>query len=159
MRTDRGALSNESTQAVYIQLSRAAEAIAATLQPALAAEGLTAGQLGVLEAIVTQGPMSLRSLGERLFRSPPNMTIVVDNLERDGLARRVRSDTDRRVVLVEITSEGQRRFRRAYPLYGRLITEFIGVLSAGEQARLSALCGRLRGQRPGAKARSERARR
>jgi MarR family 2-MHQ and catechol resistance regulon transcriptional repressor len=134
----------ESMLPVFIQLTRAAEAIAAALQPALTAEGLTVGQLGVLEAVVQRGPLSLRALGQCLFRSPPNMTIVVDNLERAGLARRVRSDADRRIVLVESTAEGLRRFRIAFPAYTRLIARFIGVLSSQEQARLVTLCERLR---------------
>jgi MarR family transcriptional regulator, 2-MHQ and catechol-resistance regulon repressor len=129
---------------VFIQLTRASEAIAAELQPALAQDGLTAGQLGVLEAITARGPMSLRELGHRLFRSAPNMTIVVDNLERAGLVRRSRSAEDRRVVLVETTVEGRSRFRRAYPHYRRVIARFVTALALPEQAQLASLCERLR---------------
>lgn len=129
---------------VFIQLTRAAERIANELQPTLTAERLTAGQLGVLQAIEERGPTSLRELGQRLFRSGPNMTIVVDNLERAGLVRRVRSATDRRVVLVEGTAEGMRRLRRAYPAYLRTIRRFLAALPAGEQVQLAALCDKLR---------------
>ena len=131
---------------VFIQLTRAAERVMAELQPALGAERLTAGQLGVLEAIASDGPLSLRELGGRLFRSAPNMTIVVDNLESDGLVRRVRSDTDRRVVLVESTVEGRRRFRRAYPPYQRVIATFMATLAPSERTRLVRLCRKLREQ-------------
>jgi len=122
----------------------AAERIAGALQPALAAERLTAGQLGVLQAIAERGPTSLRELGQRLFRSGPNMTIVVDNLERAGLVRRVRSDADRRVVLVEGTKEGVRRLRRAHPAYLLKIRRFLDVLAPAEQAELARLCAKLR---------------
>jgi len=141
-----GALAPRGDRALnaFIQLTRAAERIAGELQPALAAERLTAGQLGVLQSIAEQGPTSLRELRQRLFRSGPNMTIVVDNLERAGLVRRVRSSSDRRVVLVEGTAEGMRRLRRAYPAYVRGIRRFMAALSPAEQARLAHLCGKLR---------------
>lgn len=129
---------------VFIQLTRAAERIAAELAPTLTAEKLTAGQLGVLRAISEHGPMSLRALGQRLFRSGPNMTIVVDNLERAGLVRRVRSEADRRVVLVEGTREGARRLSRANPAYVRGIVRFMSALSSTEQAQLATLCEKLR---------------
>src|SRR4051794_6288214 len=105
MRVTAASVPEAQARQAFVELTRAAECIAAELQPALGEAGLTAGQLGVLEALASEGPMSLRALGARLFRSGPTMTIVVDNLERGGLVRRMRSLEDRRVVLVESTAE------------------------------------------------------
>ena len=129
---------------LFVQLTRAAEQVAGEVQPLLTDAALTAGQLGVLKALSEDGPLSLRQLGDNLYRSGPNMTTVVDNLERDGLVRRTRSEVDRRVVLVSSTKEGQRRFERAYPSYARSITAIVAGLSSDEQERLTRLCKKLR---------------
>ncbi len=143
----RGARGREGRAlALYEQLTRASDRIGAELQPALGGAGLTSGQLWVLHTIVEDGPTSLRELGARLFRSGPNMTIVVDNLERAALVRRRRSAADRRVVLVESTDEGRRRLHLAFPTYASVITRFMEALSAGEQTQLAALCEKLRAE-------------
>lgn len=50
--------------------------------------------------------MSMRELAELLGVDPPNLTTLVDSLERSGLVKRQAHATDRRVKLVEATSKG-----------------------------------------------------
>lgn len=149
---DRGAMSTKTTGqakehralSAFIQLARAAESVAAEIQPALAESQLTAGQLGVLDALLHGGSMSLRELGQRVFRSAPNMTTVIDNLERARLVRRARSEEDRRVVVVSMTSEGKQRIGQAFPPYARSITEYMSGITQDEQDELTRLCMKLR---------------
>lgn len=56
-------------------------------------------------------PMKMSELSELLLVSNGNATTVVDRLEREGRARRVASETDRRVVLVELTPKGREWFQ------------------------------------------------
>jgi|SRR5262245_18318913 len=127
----------------FIKLNRAVDSLAARLQPGLAQAGLTSGQLAVLEALLHRGPMSQRELGQKLLRSSPNMTTVIDNLERTGLLRRRRGGKDRRVALVSLTSAGRRRIERAFPAHARRIADLLAALSADEQDELGRLCKKL----------------
>lgn len=45
-------------------------------------------------------------IGERLITRVPDVTRLIDRLERSGLAKRGRTADDRRVVLVSITKKG-----------------------------------------------------
>jgi len=130
--------------ALFVQLARAADAVTAEVQPALVRVELTHGQLGVLELLAGEGPMNLRQIALRLFRSAPNMTIVVDNLERAGLVRRTRDREDRRIVLVTITPDGRERFEDAFPWFAERLAALVGRLSTAEQLRLTRLCAKLR---------------
>lgn len=50
---------------------------------------------------------TMRDLTGVTFQDPPTMTGIVDRLVRMELVKRTRSETDRRVVLVQITPTGQ----------------------------------------------------
>ncbi|QRZ14481.1 MarR family transcriptional regulator (plasmid) [Paracoccus methylovorus] len=50
--------------------------------------------------------ITMTELSRMLLVSNGNATAVVDRLEKDGLARRTPSETDRRTVLVALTPEG-----------------------------------------------------
>ncbi|QSR85265.1 MarR family winged helix-turn-helix transcriptional regulator [Methylacidimicrobium sp. B4] len=127
----------------YIKLTRASERLAAALRGPLSREGLTTGQLGVLEALLHIGPMKERELGRKLLRSGGNVTVVVDNLERRGLVRRARNPEDRRCVIVTLTPEGERLIQRVFPGHAARITAAMSVLSRWEQDELGRLCRKL----------------
>ncbi|MEG4642182.1 DNA-binding MarR family transcriptional regulator [Paracoccus pantotrophus] len=54
--------------------------------------------------------VTMSELSRMLLVSNGNATAVVDRLERDGLARREPSETDRRTVFVSLTPEGLAAF-------------------------------------------------
>jgi DNA-binding MarR family transcriptional regulator len=66
------------------------------------------------------GALSMSRLAEQIDVSLPNMTGIVDRMEENGLVERVRSDDDRRIVLVRSTPKGAElaaelpTMRRAY---------------------------------------------
>lgn len=127
----------------FIKLNRAVETVNARLAPGLAAAGMTQAQLAVLEALFHLGPMSQRDIGRKLLRSNPNVTAVIGNLERDGLVTRVRSTTDRRVVVVSLTAAGRTKIERAFPAHAARIADLFDVLDTDEIERLAALAKKL----------------
>ena len=68
--------------------------------------GLSFGKIRALRRIARR-PMSMRELAELLGVDPPNLTPLVDDLERSGLVERQSHPTDRRVKLVVATPEGK----------------------------------------------------
>lgn len=127
----------------FIKLTRASESLDARLAAALAAEGLTTGQLGILEALLHLGPLTQSEIGRKLLRSGGNITTVLDNLERRGLVRRKRRTDDRRAVSVELTVDGRRLIARVFPAHARRIALGMAALTAAEQEELGRLCKKL----------------
>jgi DNA-binding MarR family transcriptional regulator len=80
-------------------------------------DGLTVAQVRALFALDTHEPATAGEIAESAQLSPAGVTGMLDDLERDGIVTRVRSDSDRRRVLVELTDEGRavlKKRRRAW---------------------------------------------
>jgi MarR family transcriptional regulator, 2-MHQ and catechol-resistance regulon repressor len=127
----------------YIKLVRAAESVTARLAPQVEAAGLTSSQLGALEALFHLGPMCQRDLGRKLLKSGGNITLVVDNLEKQGLARRERERQDRRFVTVHLTESGRQLIAAFFPRHAAAVAEQMSVLTLSEQEELGRLCRKL----------------
>ena len=69
--------------------------------------GLTEQQWRVLRVLWQHEQIAFRELAELTLISAPSLVGVVDRLTKSGLARRRRSDTDRRNVFVQATDTGQ----------------------------------------------------
>jgi DNA-binding MarR family transcriptional regulator len=80
--------------------------------------GVSFGKMKALRRIALR-PMSMRELAGLLGMDPPNLTIVVDDLERSGLVERQAHPTDRRIRLVVATPEGGELAHRANEILGR----------------------------------------
>ncbi len=109
----------------------------------LGGSGLTLTQFAVLEALYHLGPMSLSDIAQKVLTTGGNLTMVVGNLEKQGLAHRQKSPEDRRVLIVVLTARGKMLIRRIFPEHAAAITEFMAALSTAEQEHLSDLCRKL----------------
>jgi MarR family transcriptional regulator, 2-MHQ and catechol-resistance regulon repressor len=132
----------------YLKLMRASESLTGLVSPEMQAAGLTWSQFGVLEALLHLGPLCQKELGEKLLKSTGNITMVVDNLEREGLVRRERRVEDRRYITVSLTDSGNKLIRELFPKHAKRVAELFSVLSAKEQAELAALCRTVGKQEP-----------
>jgi DNA-binding MarR family transcriptional regulator len=70
--------------------------------------GLTGPQLTVIKLLETFENLSLSSLSERIRAQNSTVTGIIDRMEREGLVRRERSTTDRRVVHIRLSDKGQK---------------------------------------------------
>jgi DNA-binding MarR family transcriptional regulator len=70
--------------------------------------GLTGPQLTVLKLLESLGDLSLSSLSDRIKAQNSTVTGIIDRMEREELVRRERSEADRRVVLIRLTTKGRR---------------------------------------------------
>jgi MarR family transcriptional regulator for hemolysin len=78
------------------------------------------------------GQPSMTELKNMMMRSPSNMTQVIDSLEKDGLVERVRSSTDRRVNLIQITYAGHTLMGEAESFFLSRMHEFLADFSDKE---------------------------
>jgi DNA-binding MarR family transcriptional regulator len=74
--------------------------------------GLSWVRVLALRALASE-PHTLRALAEALAADPPYVTLIVDDLEKRGLVRRLPHPEDRRAKLVELTADGRAASARA----------------------------------------------
>jgi DNA-binding MarR family transcriptional regulator len=93
---------------VLISLLRTADVALRPLTEVLKGESLSHTQYNVLRILRGAGPggLSCREVAERMVTREPDLTRLLDRLERRGLIARGREARDRRVVVTRITREG-----------------------------------------------------
>lgn len=74
---------------------------------------LSQQELRLVELLGGHGPRMMRELAEHLLLAVNSVTAIVDNLVKKKVARRQRSEEDRRIVRVELTPVGMQLYRAA----------------------------------------------
>ena len=92
----------------FIALLKAADALAQEAEQIVKAKGLTGAQYNVLRILRGAEPNGLAcsGIGERMISHDPDMTRLLDRMEKRGLITRQRQRDDRRVVKARITVSG-----------------------------------------------------
>jgi DNA-binding MarR family transcriptional regulator len=80
----------------------------------LKSSGLNYAQLHTLEKIYEDGAVKTLDISKALDISPSTLIGVLDELEKRGLIRRERQETDKRVVLVSVTKKGETVVKKHY---------------------------------------------
>jgi MarR family 2-MHQ and catechol resistance regulon transcriptional repressor len=127
----------------YIKLMRASHSVTARIHRHLSECKLTISQFGVLDALYHLGPLFQRDLAKKHLMSDANITMVVDNLEKRSLVRRVRRLNDRRFVNVHLTKEGTKLFEEIFPRHVLIVEREMSILDESEQEQLGRLCRKL----------------
>ena len=127
----------------YTKLMRAAESVTGRTSRHMAEAGLTISQFGVLEALYHKGPLCQRDIAAKILKSSGNMTLVIDNLEKNGLVRRVRDTGDRRFYTIHLTDDGTDLITRAFAAVESAIVANMAVLTRVEQETLGTICKKL----------------
>lgn len=125
----------------YVRLMRAADTVTTALHQHLAEHRLTISQFGVLEALYHLGPVCQKELGAKILKSGGNVTLVIDNLEKRDLVRRIRDEQDRRRFIIALTDAGHRLIAGIFPTHAAMAEQAFSGLSAAE---IDALGGLLR---------------
>jgi DNA-binding MarR family transcriptional regulator len=91
----------------FVALLRAADSLGQEVEQLLKAAGLTGAQFNVLRILRGAEPEGLpcRGIGDRMISHDPDMTRLLDRLEKRSLITRVRQTDDRRVIKARITPQ------------------------------------------------------
>ena len=114
--------------------------------------GVPPAQLSALSVLVFGGPRTLTELAGAEQVRPPTMTRIVQSLEADGLVRRERDPSDRRVHRVHPTARGRRVMQRGRERRVANLAALLDRLTSGELARVqeaAALVESALAQQPG----------
>ena len=95
---------------LWLNLSRTTAQVGHVIEQRLRSYGLSPTQYNVLRILRGAGPsgLSCGEVAERMLTRDPDITRLLDRLERRGLVVRARASADRRVITVRITPEGLR---------------------------------------------------
>ena len=95
-------------QEAYLSLLRTADALRSQVESKLKEFGLTGTQYNALRILRGAGPEGLpcSEIGERMITRDPDVTRLLNRLEKRGLVRRARARADRRVIYGKITAAG-----------------------------------------------------
>lgn len=121
------------------------------LQRAVTAElherhGLSVAAFDVLASLRRGGTPFRKTVGELAASSlltSSAVTLRLDNLERDGLVRRVRTGSDRRQVFAELTDEGRERIDAIFEEHIALERRMLRLLDDEERQELTRLLRKL----------------
>jgi MarR family transcriptional regulator, transcriptional regulator for hemolysin len=120
-------------------LAQASDALTEAQSDVLAPLGLTPRGFCVLASAEEHGHTQIE-LANLVGVDKTTMVVTLDALERDGLAKRLPSERDRRVRVISVTAKGRRALARAREALSTVQDDVLGLLEPDErEALLSAL--------------------
>jgi MarR family 2-MHQ and catechol resistance regulon transcriptional repressor len=128
---------------MWVKLTRAHDTFSHLTAADIRSFGLTPAQFGVIECLGHLDTMLIGDLTKKHLVSGGNMTVVVDNLEKDGLVERSVNVEDHRAFYVKLTPKGKRLFDKIFSKHAQFIVKLASVLSESEQAELGLLLKKL----------------
>ena len=118
-------------QEAYLSLLRTADALQARVEAKLKEFGLTGTQYNALRILrgAGQDGIPCSDIAERMITRDPDITRLLDRLQKRGLVERSRGKQDRRVIYGKITAAGLKLLRELdAPLekHGRELLRHVG---------------------------------
>ena len=112
--TDRLPKFDSLQQQAFLELWRTYDSLKAEEELVFGEFEISSQQYNALRLLKTAAPSSLAvsALGQRMITRAPDMTRMLDRLQRQALIARVRRDDNRRVVEVTITQAGTKLLQR-----------------------------------------------
>ena len=135
----------------FIALLKVADALQQEAEQLLKAHGLTGAQYNVLRILRGAEPEGLAcsSIGERMISHDPDMTRLLDRMERRDWITRERQTSDRRVIKTRITGSGLGLLKSLDQPIHELHKRQFRHISGGRVKELARLLEELREERSG----------
>lgn len=125
----------------WIAVVRAEKAVVRALTRALAPLDLKIGQLDVLMNLYRHPDMSQHDLARRLLVGRSNITMLLPQLEAQGLLERESDLKDKRIMRLRLTAKGEALLMQALEIYQELIDK---VMEQSTPAQCDAMGEQMR---------------
>lgn len=103
----------------------------------------TVNDMHVIEAIGIGQPKNMTSVAKALSVTTGTLTISVNSLVKKGFVERIRSEEDRRVVLISLTEKGKNVFRVHQEFHKQLVNSIVDKLDQDEKVLLEKVLSNL----------------
>ena len=104
---------------------------------------VTVNDMHVIEAIGTAKSKNMSTVAKALGVTMGTLTISVNSLVKKGFVERVRSEEDRRVVLISLTAKGKTAFKTHQKFHDDMIQSIVGQLDEEEKKVLEKSLSKL----------------
>jgi len=102
---------------------------------------VTPEQFGILARLAVEQGMNQAQLAERMLKDRPNMTRLLNQLEKRGYIERRRDSSDKRIFRIFLTGDGRGVQEELMPVFERHLDELLeGILGPDRKA----VCGILK---------------
>ncbi|MBF0288536.1 MAG: MarR family transcriptional regulator [SAR324 cluster bacterium] len=128
---------------VLVALRRIIRAVDIQSRKLMKISGLTGPQLMIMQAIDKLGDVTIGSIARHANLSQATVTSILDRLVKRGLVIRTRSESDKRVVHAQLTSEGQMSLEQAPTLFQDDFMQCFQKLKDWEQSQIISSVQRL----------------
>ncbi len=98
---------------------------------------LTRLHYGTLGALSAYYQLTTSELAGKMSIAKPQMTVLLDKLEADGLVSRADDPADRRRVLISLTAAGKAALQEATARMGEYMNKKLQILDAAELTELA----------------------
>lgn len=128
-----------------VSVVRGFGAIQRQMSPHYARFGLTPAQFQMLTVInrLQSEKITQRRLGQQMYVSFPNVTVMLARLERDGLIERTVNQEDRRERFVSITKKGRKLLERIWKEQPAQLERVMAGLNNDERLQLAQLLNKM----------------
>ncbi len=101
-------------------------------------EKLRTVEFYVLLHIALKGPKKMTDLARVFSMTKSNVTLVIDNMEKNGYLFREREETDRRAYYIHLTETGKHMYIGFLKSFDRIVKRFVESVSSEDLAVLSS---------------------
>ena len=135
---------DEDNLKLIISLSRTMQSINKKQTKLINEKSLTLPQFGVLELLYHKGPLCISDIIEKTLSTSGNMTVVIENLRKDGYIKKEKSGIDQRKYMISLTDKGTGIISRIFPFHLKNIGEIFSRYSVNEKEELLSLLEKFR---------------
>ncbi|MFC4804229.1 MarR family winged helix-turn-helix transcriptional regulator [Filifactor villosus] len=122
---------------LLISISRMRNLLFRDLDTIFSSNGLTTTQFAVLEVLYHKGTLCVGDIQRLILGTSGNIPLVIKNLEKEGLVLRKKSETDRRISMIDLTEKGLLLIKKVYPLQKQRLSELFQDVSNKEKKALT----------------------
>ena len=127
----------------FVKLVRGTETMLYRTHLPMMEKGMTLSQFQVLEVLYHLGPLFQRDIAQKILKTTGNLTMVINNLSKRNLVKKVQDETDRRYQIISLTAKGKKLMEEFFPIHLKALLADFEVLTAEEQDQLAYLCKKI----------------
>ena len=100
-------------------------------------KNISVNDMHIIEAIGTGEPKNMSTVAKLMSVTVGTLTIAINNLVKKGYVSRVRSEEDRRVVLISLTKLGERAYYHHKDFHEKMVLAVLKGLNVEETEALT----------------------
>lgn len=135
---------NDLNLKAFIGLSRTTQGLHRRAGAIFNQGGLTSAQFAVLEALYHKGDLTISEIIASILSTSGNMTVVINNLEKDAMIQRQPNPNDKRSCIIAITDKGREKIEEIFPRHVEDLAESFTGLHEEEKEMLLHLLKKIK---------------